>query len=175
MPRTIREFLNNKIEEGHVFQAGAVDRGIRKNESFKIFVDNKGGNGEDNRFAIAGQIAIQGNGQFIAETTVNPTVDSQGTQLEVNNLRTDSNASTAVEVFNGGTYSGGTSYPSTVSPVSGGTGDIPSVLLAPGDTLLVEAEVRNPGGADISKNFIWVPVNERAIPPVVDIDTGEKI
>lgn len=175
MTQTVRDFLERKKEDGHVFQAGAVDRGIRKNESFKLFINNTDVGQTNERYAIAGEIQIQASGQFIAETTVNPTVESQGTQLDVVNLRTDSTATSDVRVYNGGTYSGGESYPSVVSPVSGGNGDVPSVLLAPGDSFLVDAQIRNPGGADVSKNFVWTPIPENIVPPVTDIDTGEKL
>jgi len=170
----IREFIDRKIEDGHAFEAGAVDRGIRKNESFRLFVDNVS-TGTDDRYALAGNVEIQSTGELIINVDVNPTVDSQGTQLTVNNLRTDSNATTTVEVFNGGEYSGGQEYTPTVAPVSGGQATISTVMLAPGDTMLVDAEVRNPGGADISKKFIWVPIQEDIITEVTDIDTGEKI
>lgn len=174
MTTIIRDFIDRKIEDGHAFEAGAVDKGIRKNQSFKLFVDNID-SGPDNRYALAGDVEIQSTGQLIINVYVNPTVDSQGTQLNVNNLRTDSNATTTTEVYNGGTYSGGDDYTPAVAPVSGGKATIPTVMLAPGDSLLVDAEVRNPGGADISKKFVWVPIHEDLITEVTDIDTGEKI
>lgn len=159
-------YTDRQIEEGKTFSAGALDEGKRKNEKLKLLIENPTDSG---RFALSGVIQLEATGTFISRTFSNVTVDSYGDLLDVTNLRLDSNVTSSVEVYDGGEYSGGTNYPPTVTGYQGGSTDIIPVLIDPGSNFLVEATIRNPGGADFSRKFTWVPVPEETLVPVDDL------
>lgn len=166
------DFILDKMEDGHVFTAGRSDLGIRKNESVKMFVDVPPGS---DRFSVAASLEMSSTGSIRTTHKLNVSVDSQGTLLENRPLRTDAPDQSIISVYNGGEYSGGESYPENVSKRGVSQSEQINVILPPGDNMLVEATVRNPGGADISKKVTWIPINEVAVNEITDIDTGDKL
>lgn len=166
------KFFQKETVEGHVFTAGDTDIGLRKNQSLKLFFKNPSDSG---RYVLTGALEISSSGSVNITHTVNVTEDTQGTELNVRNLRPTSQAIAKCEVYNGGTYSGGITYPESVASEGLSEAEQLNLFLAPGENVLVEAKVRNPGGADIGKKVTWTPIPESVTTSVTNIDTGEKL
>lgn len=158
-------------EDGHAFTVGKVFRGLRKNETVQIFVNNE----SNSRSSVVGRAELESNGSFITTKRLNPTIDAAGTPLSESNLRSDSNATAQLVVEEGGEYSGGDPFPPNLSAIIGGTTAVSRPIIDPDDNLLITLECRNAGGADIGFTFEWVPLPENVLPPITDIDTGEEI
>jgi len=148
-----------KIYEGKAFSISHRFEGVASDSSVDLFFENPSGSNK-NVFIMA--IEVASSGLFWVDIFRGNSITTSGTSLSPVNLNTSSNNSSVVSAEYGGTYATGTLVHNTVAP--GGTlvraiGSIAevgeSIVLTPGNNLLIRGTNKAGASADMSIRVIW--------------------
>ena len=147
------------ILDGKVFSASHRFESVASDDSVSMYFENPQNSGKD-AYIVA--IEIVSTGKFWIDIYRGNTVTTHGTSVTPANLNLSSSNTPACKVEYGGTYTAGTLAHQSVAP--GGShlraiGSIvevgESVVISPGDNLLIVATNKSASSEDMSIRIIW--------------------
>jgi len=169
---SVPSIINEQILLGNGYAGGSLFEGVADTNTKQVVIENS----STDEFVFLSTPRVNAAGQVYSTLRKNVTIDTDGDAATINSKRTDSNSSDT-NVFTAGdnetgTISGGASFPTITS--GGGTNasnasptgnepDVIAAIVAPGDTLAIQAQNQSGTAQDISITSDFVELPEKRV------------